>query len=177
MGRSHHFSLDYQANQLDFHSSRITSKTYLVNTGNSHNRLSSPNTSCILLYRPKLNPFLSGPPIRKIGVRKASVCEQIKFTFKSNPSKVKRQNHFKFIPSVVRLSATKYMWYPNKLTKLMANMAATKNRNRMWNRPTPPSVNWPYTNDNQTNSGEWVELFTTKCHRIKNIRISTYFPK
>lgn len=46
---------------------------YLVNIGSSHKRLLSPNTSCMLLYRPRLKPFLSGPPIRKIGVRNASV--------------------------------------------------------------------------------------------------------
>lgn len=35
------------------------------------------------------------------------------------------------------------MWYPNKLTKLIANIAAIKNRNRIWNLPTPPS-SWPF---------------------------------
>lgn len=51
----------------------ISDENYLVKIGSSHSFLLSPNTSCMLLYRPRWNPFLSGPPIRNIGVRKASV--------------------------------------------------------------------------------------------------------
>lgn len=51
--------------------------THLVAIGIGHNRTSLPNTSCIFLQHPKLNPFLSKPSTNFGGLKDSKILNLI----------------------------------------------------------------------------------------------------
>lgn len=85
--------------------------THRVSIGKGHKRTSLPNTSCIFLQHPKLNPFLSLPS-KNLGGRKDSKKNKKKIEYSTYLIHIDLTKHFNDTVKLEKLETmNSYMLY------------------------------------------------------------------